>query len=105
MGRIQTACIAFLVCACNCSCVHTEPQAPAFSESWEYANRKALNDSQKQSEGELIIAGEKGKGRMAVKVDAEGHTKLVVGKDAGISADLDIHGGEPEIMFKYKVDW
>jgi hypothetical protein len=79
----------------------------AFTEDWENRNER-IEEVERREEhirgdkGGTLVGDPKGK-RIAVEEDKQGHRQLNIGGLGGLSADVDIKGGEPDVKVKYRI--
>ncbi|MBP8128507.1 MAG: hypothetical protein KA184_02930 [Candidatus Hydrogenedentes bacterium] len=87
----------------------TGPDSPQpFTQDWRrgQVRERAFQQRLERLRGgdEVVLMGEEGKSRAAVYMDEKGRPRLNIGRETGLSADLDYEEG-PEATVKYKVKW
>lgn len=87
-------------------CVTDHPESRPFSNDWRQHNRneKAFQNRLDRLRGGKRYDPDKPNQRGIVYMDEQGRTRVGVGGDTGLSADVDYDGG-PEAEVKYKVKW
>ena len=103
-ARAALACAGFGLVTGSCL-TGPAPERP-FSEGWAFdqdwaAERRALKE--KTQKDELVLLGKEGGVRAAVRTDEKGRPRFNVGKQGGLSADVDIDSDEAEVELKYKL--
>lgn len=89
------------------ACATADPGARPFSEGWhdQIKSERAHEQRMQRLRGKkAVLAGQEGASRAAVVMDEKGRPRLNVGKEDGLSADVNYSHG-PEGRLKYKVDW
>ena len=89
-------------------CLHTPQYDRAFTQDWAHCVDK---EREMQSRKDHIagkkraLVGKDDGARAAIEMDEKGRPKLNVGKKSGLSADVDMHGLEPDVTVKYGFRW
>lgn len=87
-------------------CLHTPQYGKEFSPDWvrhkEHEKELELRTNRVKN---TTLFGREGKARGKLETDASGDTKLNLGKDTGISADVNMRGGGPDVRVKYRIKW
>lgn len=87
-------------------CLHTPQYGKEFSPDWVYHTEHGKEfEARKDRVRNTTLFGREGKARGKLETDSSGDTKLNLGKDTGISADVNLHGGDPDVRVKYRIKW
>jgi len=90
------------------ACLHTPEYDRAFTRDWAHSENKEreFQDRKERIAGKGgPLLGKKDGNRADIEMDEKGRPKLNLGKKRGLSADVDMHGGEPEVEVKYGFSW
>jgi hypothetical protein len=74
-----------------------------FSREWAH-QRQRDTDGRLEKKEHVLMGNEKGP-RAAIETDKKGRPRLNIGKQRGISADVDVGSNAAEVGVKYKIDW
>ena len=97
-----------MLCVALAGCLHTPTYQRPFTEDWADRiehDREFKARKQRVEDGNLPLVGKKGGTRAQVEENEEGERQLNVGGATGLSADVDFHGGEPDVKVKYRIKW
>ena len=99
---------ALILCILAISCVSGKGYDRAFSNDWVHQHRHDAEfraRKERMQQGEIVIAGKSKNTQAAIRMDDKGRPRFNLGRKRGISADLDLHHGEPDVKVKYKIRW
>lgn len=89
------------------ACTSGSEAARPFTDDWRYYQKRSLETEKRQrrlKEGTVLFERE-GKARAAVILDEKGKPRLNIGKNKGLSADIDIDTNKADVLLKYKIEW
>lgn len=86
-------------------CAHSPSPAPVFSDEWGRQSERTRSERRSRSGGSLTLFGDDKGGRVAVKSDEREGTRVRVGGDEGVQADVDMKGGAPRMKLRYNLRW
>ena len=96
------------VLALTAGCLRNQAYERPFTKEWvhQVSSERDFADRQaRTTRKELVLMGKEGGTRAAVETDDEGKTRLNFGKKSGLSADVKMRSGAPDVGLKYKLKW
>lgn len=103
-GELRTSCLLplFLIgCLSGCSVLGPSREG-VFSDDW-VQRQEAEKRDRVQNEDELVLVGKEGGPRAYVYRDEKGAPQFAVGGTGGLSADIRVDDGDPEVKLKYRL--
>ena len=88
-----------LICGCASRGIHYKA---AFSDQWAKEQRHVEEQSRRAKKNAWVVAGTEDKPKASIYMDEKGRPKLRLGKDAGVSADVDIDSDNVGGEVRYK---
>ncbi len=89
-------------------CVTQLPRDQPFSKAWSQHQQhewELTAREKRMDNGEWVLAGRKDATRAAIQMDDEGKPTLNIGRQKGLSADVDADLDKASVFFKYKWRW
>jgi len=99
---------ALIVVLTSAGCAHDVRTDRAFTDEWVIRNERLGAFEERKArlaEDELVLVGKKDSMRAAVEMDEKGRPRLNVGKDRGVSADVNVDTDSADVKLKYKWRW
>ena len=102
--------VAILLCLvlAVAGCLHAGRRETAFSDDWAWVSRSEADfkiRKRRIGEGEWVLVGKEGHTRACVEMSEDGEPKLKLKNAKGLSGDLNVHGGDPDVRVRYKIRW
>ena len=91
-------------------CLHSGQRDRAFSHDWLRQHQKdsemeAREASVRAKSDWVLIRGEKDTPLTAVVTEVKGNPRVRIGGETGLSGDVSVRSGDPEVRVKYRVRW
>ena len=99
--------LLLVLLAPTAACTTGSEAAKPFTDDWRYYQKQALQveERQRRLKEDVVLFGQKDKARAAVTLDEKGKPQLNIGKNRGLSADIDIDTNKADVLLKYKIEW
>lgn len=100
VGTILSLAIVLLTLGCT---IGGPRHSAAFTDEWMRSRPLEKRNSLAAQEEEITLLGKPGGPRAYVYRDEKGSPQLAIGGSGGLSADVRVDDGSPEVKLKYKI--
>jgi len=104
IARFACLCAAVVLVLTPLGCVTTDTESPAFTHRWSKEVERYNNRKGKTPQG-IPLSKKGARVKAKIAVDEEGKPKLQLGGEEGVSADVNVSGGDAKVKLKYKKGW